>query len=127
STTGRGYYVLGLITPNHEPTTDALNDISLYKEDLEKWGGSIVLLFNDESAASRFNAAQFPGLPSTVVFGTDINGNIFKEIAENMKLTSSERPVFIVADTFNRIVYIIQGYNIGLGEKLTDVLHKVGR
>lgn len=127
STTGRGYYVLGLITPNHEPTTHALNDISLYKEDLEKWGGSIVLLFNDESAASRFNASQFPGLPSTVVFGTDINGNIFKEIAENMKLTSSERPVFIVADTFNRIVYITQGYNIGLGEKLTDVLHKVGR
>ena len=27
-------------------------------------------------------------------------------------------PVFIIADTFNRVVFVSQGYTIGLGEQL---------
>lgn len=44
-----------------------------------------------------------------------------------MDLDTKDHPVFIIADTFNRIVYISQGYNIGLGDRLIDILHKIGR
>lgn len=44
-----------------------------------------------------------------------------------MELPTGDRPIFIIADTFNRIVYISQGYNIGLGDRLIDILHKIGR
>ncbi len=125
STTGRGYYILGLLTPNHEPTNHALRDIAAYNDDFEKWGHKMVLLFKDSQDAQRFDASQLPALASTAVYGTDIDGAIAKEIAENMKLTSGDRPVFIVADTFNRVVFILQGYTIGLGEKLIDTIHKL--
>jgi len=125
STTGRGYYIIALITPNHEPTTHALNDISQYREQFEQWGGKIMLLFPDGKSATRFDASRFPDLPSTVVFGTDINGTIQNEITSNMKLDSGERPVFLIADTFNRVVYLSQGYSIGQGERLIDTLHKL--
>jgi len=36
-----------------------------------------------------------------------------------MKLRHKEvLPVFIIADTFNRVVFVSQGYTIGLGEQL---------
>lgn len=127
STTGRGYYVLGLLSPNHEPTVHALNDISLMRDELEKWGGSIVLLFNDSDDASRMKLDRFKNLPATVTFGNDIDGNISREIIEGMELPTGDRPIFIIADTFNRIVFLSQGYTIGLGEQLVDILHRIGR
>ena len=33
--------------------------------------------------------------------------------------------MFIVADTFNRVVFVSQGYTIGLGEQLMGVIKKV--
>lgn len=125
STTGRGYYILGLITPNHEPSNHALRDIAKMSKEFEAWGRPMMLLFADEAMAKRFDASQLPQLPSTAVFGTDINGAISGEIIENIKLQSAEAPVFVIADTFNRIVFVSQGYTINLGETLIDTIHKL--
>ena len=38
-------------------------------------------------------------------------------ITENLQLSHDALPIFIIADTFNRIVFISQGYTIGLGEQ----------
>ena len=125
STTGRGYYILGLIRPNNEPTTHNLNDISAVASEFETRGNKMVLLFADSDEAARFDKGRFPSLPSNVVFGTDIDGKILSELVENLNLPDSERPIFIIADTFNRVVFLSQGYTIGLGETLTDILHRL--
>lgn len=126
STTGRGYYIIGLITPNQEPTNHVLNDMAAYKKEMEKWGRKVILLFSNESEYKRFKPEEFPELPNTFVFGTDRNGTIKKEVAENMKLSNPDMmPVFLIADTFNRVVYISQGYTIGLGEQLMKVIDKL--
>ncbi len=125
SSTGRGYYVLALIDPNSEPTNHFLRDIAPYKDTFDKWGQKIVMLFADKESATRFKANDFANLPSTIVWGTDINGTIYNEIVANMKLKSPNRPIIIVADTFNRIVFISQGYSIGLGEQLVKVIHQL--
>ncbi len=125
STTGRGYYVIGLIAPNQEPTNHALRDISACKEDFEKWGRKMMLVFEGEDAASRFNFQEFPNLPSTVVWGTDVGGKMLSEIREQMQLTSSSLPVFLICDTFNRVVSVHQGYTINLGEQLMKVIRKL--
>ena len=125
STTGRGYYVLALITPNSEPTSHALNDISVYKSEFEKWGRPVILIFRNADEASRFNASTFPNLPSTVVYGIDPEGKIAAEIGESMKIDTADTPVVIIADTFNRIVYQTNGYQINSGERLLDTIHKL--
>lgn len=123
STCGRGYYVLGILGVGQEPTNHALRDIAALGADFEKWGRKIVLLFPDEKQYKRFNAAEFPGLPSTISYGIDMDGAIQKQIAESMKLSANSLPVFIIADTFNRVVFVSQGYTIGLGEQLMKVVH----
>ena len=38
---------------------------------------------------------------------------------------SSPLPVFIIADTFDRIVFASKGYTIGLGEQIVRVTEKL--
>lgn len=122
STTGRGYYVLGILGAGGEPTNHALRDIAAVKEDLERWGRSLVLVFADEAGRKRFRPEEFPGLPSTAVYGVDRSGELLRSLREEMKLPSGNLPVFIIADTFNRIVFVSQGYTIGLGAQLRRVI-----
>ncbi len=125
STTGRGYYIIGVLTPNHEPTNHALRDIAALNPEFEKWGRSMILLFKDQQDAERFDAKQLPTLPSTASFGIDNDGKIASEIIAALNLPETERPIFIIADTFNRIVFVSQGYTIGLGEQLVDTIHQL--
>ena len=126
STTGRGFYILGLVAPNQEPTNHALRDISVYKQQMEQWGRKMVLIFKNDDEAQRFNYQEFSAmLPSTVVWGTDINGKISQEVKDQLKLTSDSLPVFLVCDTFNRVVFCLQGYTINLGEQLMKVIRKL--
>lgn len=121
---GRGYFVVGILGAGQEPTNHALKDIAALGSDFEKWGRKMVFLFPDEEQHKKFHPAEFPGLPSTILYGVDVNGSIQKQIAESMKLSNSETlPIFIIADTFNRVVFGSQGYTIGLGEQLMKVVH----
>ena len=125
ATTGRGFYILGIVAPNQEPTNHALRDISAYSGELEKWGRKMVLLFASEDDARRFNYNEFKGLPSTVVWGIDHDGTILAEACAQMKLPSSSLPVFMVCDTFNRVIFVSQGYTINLGEQLIKVVRQL--
>lgn len=85
----------------------------------------MVLLFPNEAQSGKFVQESFPDLPSTVIYGIDTDG-IQSQIAETMKLRHKETlPIFIIADTFNRVVFISQGYTIGLGEQLTKTIGKL--
>ena len=115
---GRGYFVVGVLGVNQEPTNHTLKDIAKLGKELEKWGRKMVLLFPDEKAFKLYRPQDFEGLPSTVIYGIDTHG-IAGEIADGMKLKSAQTlPVFLIADTFNRVVFVSQGYTIGLGEQL---------
>ena len=123
---GRGYYVVGILGVGQEPTNHALHDIEKMKEAFEAWGRPVVLLFESETDAAKFNHDEFPGLPSTVQFALDKDGSVRKQIAREMKLMNEKQmPMFIIADTFNRVVFVSQGYTIGLGEQMQGVFKKL--
>lgn len=126
STTGRGYYVVAVLGAGQEPTNHALRDIAALSKDFDQWGRSIVLLFPSEEQFKKFRPQEFPGLPSTITYGIDVDGSIQKQIAEGMKLPNKTiLPMVIIGDTFNRVVFVSQGYTIGLGEQMMKVIHKL--
>lgn len=126
SQTGRGYFITGLVGVGQEPTNHALKDIAKVASAFEKWNRPIVLLFEDEAAANKFNKNEFSGLPENIIYGIDKDGKIRKQISENMKLSHPGlSPIFIISDTFNRVVYKSQGYTIGLGEQMEMVVNKL--
>ena len=126
NTTGRGYYVVAILGARQEPTNHAMRDIAAVKDDLESWGRKMVLLFPDEEGYKKFDAKEFGNLPNTIVCGIDKDHKIQQEMVKAMKLEHANTlPIFIIADTFNRVVFVSQGYTIGLGAQMMQVIHKL--
>ena len=126
SQTGRGYYILAVLGVGQEPTNHALHDIEKERAAFESWGRPVVLLFESEADAKKYQKDEFGSLPSTVQYAIDKNGAIREQIAREMKLQSkTQMPMFIIADTFNRVVFSSQGYTIGLGEQMKNVFKKL--
>ena len=123
-TTGRGYFIVAILGANQEPTNHALRDIAAVKQKLEAWGRPMVLLFPDQKGFSAFNPKEFGALPKTISYGIDANHAIEQELVKNMRLSASHSyPIFIIGDTFNRVVFCSQGYTIGLGEQLMKAIN----
>lgn len=126
SQTGRGYYILAVLGVGQEPTNHVLHDIEKERAAFESWGRPVVLLFESEADAKKFQKDEFGSLPSTVQYAIDKNGAIREQIAREMKLQNkTQMPMFIIADTFNRVVFSSQGYTIGLGEQMKNVFKKL--
>ena len=126
NTTGRGYYVVAVLGVNQEPTNHALRDIAALSEEFEAWGRQMVLLFPSEEDYAKFRPQDFPGLPKNITYGIDKDGSIQAQIAKEMKLPNNTiLPMFIIGDTFNRVVFVSQGYTIGLGEQMMKIIHKL--
>jgi len=123
---GRGYFVAGILGARQEPTNHALRDIALFRDEFEQWGRGIVLLFTSKQELELYERNEFTGLPSTITYGTDDDGEIAGMLREAMKL-SDERslPIFVIADTFGRVVFVSQGYTIGLGEQMLKVIRRI--
>lgn len=124
STTGRGYFAVCLLRPNHEPSNHALRDLIATAGSLEQWGRSILLLFPTQADLQAFRPEDFPGLPTNAVLGVACN-DILRSMQEQHLATGPEFPFIWMSDTFNRIVWTRQGYTIGLGEQLLQVIQKL--
>lgn len=125
ATTGRGYFVIGILGARQEPTNHALKDIAHVASELEQWERKMILLFPNEQNLNIFDRDEFKGLPNTIVYGLDTDG-LADMIAKAMNLPNATTwPIFIIADTFGRVVFVSQGYTIGLGEQLMNVIHKL--
>ena len=112
SSTGRGVYVVGFLTPRHEPSVHAVNDIIAAKEGLQAWGRPIMLLTSEEGLGWLKEYA--PRMPSNVQYGIAP-----KEMLEGTM------PRVMIADTFNRVFFKTEGYTIGLGEQILGALGKM--
>ena len=136
SVTGRGHYALALLEPGKEPTNHVLRDLAIAREKLEAWGRPIVLLCSSETAMHRLQVEMSEGrygiLPSTIVLGLDSEGTVQKGIEQGLKVgpasdagTPSRLPLVILADSFNRVYFLSEGYTIGLGEQLAATVAKL--
>ena len=136
SACGRGHYALAILEPGKEPTNHVLRDLAVAREKLETWGRPIVLLCSSEAAMHRLQVEMSEGrygiLPDTIVLGLDADGAVQKGIEQGMKVgpasdagAPSRLPLVILADSFNRVFFLSEGYTIGLGEQLAATVAKL--
>lgn len=114
STTGRGFYVIGFLTPRQEPSVHAINDLIAAKSGLEAWDRPILLLTTAEGLGwlKEYSAS----LPSNIHLGI---------IPDGLDLKGRRMPYFLLADTFNRVFFTTEGYTIGLGDQLVTAIAKL--
>lgn len=124
-TTGRGYFIIGIVNPNQEPSVHALKDLATVDKELEKWNRNIILLFQNKTEWRNFTPDKYGELPENITYGIDADRNISNMIKQAMESNSDNLPLFIIADTFGRVVFYSQGYTIGLGEQIVKVIGKL--
>ena len=112
SSTGRGVFVVAFLTPRHEPSVHAVNDLIAAKEGLQEWGRPIMLLTSEE------------GLDWLKEYSSRIPSNVQFGIAPK-ELMEGTMPRVIIADTFNRVFFKTEGYTIGLGDQILGALAKM--
>ena len=136
SAVGRGFYALAVVEPGKEPTNHFLHDLAAERERLEAWGRPILLLTASEAAMDKLQAeiaaGRYGTLPSTVLFGIDTDG-IAGDALHSLGMAGSSShglsvgslPLVILADSFNRVFFSSEGYSIGLGAQLCDVIARL--
>ena len=116
-TVGQGYYILGLLDQGSEPTTHAMQDISAFRNDFEQQQIPLLLLFPSDEEYQKFTLKNFNNLPNQTRYG--LHGDALKDaLVTNLRLNPNSLPIFIMANTDGEVVFVKQGYTIGLGAQL---------
>lgn len=121
---GRNFYVLGILDQGSEPTTHAMQDISAFKKEFEDCGLQMLFMFNNKEDFGKFKLKNFNELPSNITYGIN-DRQMQDEIISNLHLSNANLPIFIIANSNNEVVFVSQGYTIGLGEQMLKVIAKL--
>ena len=118
------YFILGLLDQGSEPTTHAMQDIAAFRNDFEGSNLPMIFVFSSKEEYDQFKLKSFSELPEGIVYGID-GGEIRDEIAGGLHLNTESRPIFLIANANSEVVFVKQGYTIGLGEQLLKVMAKI--
>ena len=118
------YFILGYLDQGSEPTTHAMQDIAAFRKDFEDSNLPVIFIFNNKEEYNKFKLKNFEELPNGITYGID-NGAIDNEILECMHLNPEQRPIFIIANSNSEVVFMKQGYTIGLGEQMLKTIAKL--
>ena len=112
------YYIIGYLDQGSEPTTHAMQDIATFRDNFETLGIPMFFAFRNDDEYENFLLKAFEGLPKTVSPYIDEDGALWKDLIENLELKEKTLPVFVIVNDKNQVIFIKQGYSIGLGEQL---------
>ena len=118
------YFILGYLDQGSEPTTHAMQDIAAFRKDFEDSNLPMIFIFSDKENYDKFKLKNFSELPEGIVYGLD-EGSIRDEIVDGLHLNVESRPIFIIANANSEVVFVKQGYTIGLGEQMLKVMAKM--
>ena len=123
--TGRGFYIVALIRSGHEPSTHLLHDMEAVNIHISQWERCYLMLFPSQKDFDHFDRQEFDDLPSNVLFGVADPETVEALHIEELTHGNQELPILMLCDTFNRVVWFRQGYNIGLADQMMDALRKI--
>jgi len=118
-------FILGWMEPGKEPTRHFVADLKLRKAEFEQWKGSIFLVFSSEKEKQDFLFRNKKELPDRTIYLVAGNAAL-KSFTENLKLDSVPAlPLVSCVNPRGEIIYFSEGYQIGLGTELLNVIQSV--
>lgn len=123
--TGRGIFVAAFIKPNHEPSAHFINELCDNKAQIEKLGRSIILITASDDEA-QYISNQYE-LPKNVKLTTNTDFTWLADLATEFEqeFNNDTLPISIVADSFNRVMYLSKGYRPGAIDQIHDTLTRL--
>ena len=117
--TGKEHIILCLGTPGTEPVNHLMKEIAAKQSEYEAWNGAIFFVMKE---GKWKNEPKQPKNLTVIKEGYDELVEIFSK-ALNGEL-AGRSPMCFVIDRDGRIVYFSEGYNIGVGDRMLEILMK---
>ena len=117
-----GLYIIGYLDQGSEPTTHAMQDIATYVKDFEKTSIPIFFVFKDDNEYEKFMLKKFNNIPNNIIVYIDEDGTLWQNLVESLSINEKTLPLFVIANDNDEVIFIKQGYNIGLGEQLLKTI-----
>ena len=120
---GKDKMVLCFVAPGTEPTDHLAKEIAAKKADFEAWGGKIMMVANSSNWKKEKNQPANVEVVSAKL--GDLTASVMSELkhAVNEGTLSQfmhERPICLIIDNNGYILFVSEGYHIGLGELLLE-------
>ena len=117
--------VIVILDPVKEPSKHILNDLSLYVNDFNQWGGQFVFALPPERA-DQFIVFKTYKLPVKVDIGIDKDRNILKAITNIYSDEFDDKlPLVLYCNHAGDVYMFSSGYKIGIGEQLLKVINAI--
>lgn len=118
--TGRGIFLAAFVKHNHEPSVHFINELCANKMQIEQWTRPIVLIAASEDDAKALSALT--QLPDNVRITTNSGFTWLKDLSAEFeqKPDTDALPAVLVADSFNRVMYLNRGYRPGIVDSLLE-------
>ncbi|GLX67062.1 transglutaminase domain-containing protein [Paenibacillus glycanilyticus] len=113
--------IVAWIEPEREPTKHLLRELGELAVTKAERQGPILLMIGDAEWTPSFDPAQYPQLPSEVLFARDRSELLLPQSAAG----EAGYPHLFVLDNHNRIRYAASGYKIGMGKEAWQALAAV--
>lgn len=119
-----GYTAIVFMAANQEPSNHLVRDMSALKAEFEEKGVEMAFLFTDRDQLGRFARHDFRPLPEVMKLGYDRDGKIRNMLAECLNLKNTDNlPLIVVANRKGEVIFISQGYRIGLGTQILKMMN----
>jgi len=114
-----------LVAPGTEPTNHMAKEIAAKKADYEAWGGKVLLVANNGNWKKEKNQPANVEVVSKKV--NELSDGVLEALKNavhdgSLSHTTGERPVCLVLDKNGNILFVSEGYHIGLGDLLLEAV-----
>ncbi len=122
--TGEGN-ILAWMEPDKEPTKHFVAEIRAQKTDFDKWKGNILLLFFNEKEKNNFQLKFKPEMPLITDYLT-VDPKTIRTLAATIRQPDLQQlPVICFVNSKGEILYFSEGYRIGIGTDLVNIISAV--
>ena len=118
--------VIVWIDPDKEPTKHVMADLQDMREWFEKWDGGMLFITDKDAGGNYSSLSIFSRMPQQSLFcykDSSVLMNCMKSMLKNPAQLSY--PVVAVLNPGGEVNYLSEGYRIGLGEQVANVLAQV--
>jgi transglutaminase-like putative cysteine protease len=117
-----GGLILAWLDPGREPSQHVLREWQELRPLYEKWGGSLIALVQPEKAGRL----QEYRLPAQLQLAQDGGEELLRQITAILPgVRPDEYPVILNADRSGKVLLFNQGYQVGLGDRVMQMIAQV--
>jgi hypothetical protein len=110
--------ILAWLDPEKEPSRHFIADLLQKKTELDKWNGTIVLLFKTAKEKDLFTEKNTSGLPAKTKCAVASTGSMEEFLKALQRKGVTDLPVVTFINPAGEVIYFSEGYKIGIGDEI---------